>query len=183
MGELNFDPLLKITDINELKKFIHHCVDDLIEKQPITFDTCNIRGILEWTKDDFEKSKKNIQLFYKKSTIENNFDANLLHINDKIHETLKICYEIRKDDIFQYLARTYVLKNGNNLIENIDWRIKFILGSSDLTALKDVYLQVDLNGVQKYNEKTENTSVSFEMNLEQVDELIQDLRNIRNQLS
>lgn len=85
--------------------------------------------------------------------------------------------------MFQYLARTYVLKNGNNLVENIDWRLKWVLGSSDLAILKEAYLQIDLNGVQNKDEKIQKTSISFEANLEQVDQIIKELKAVKKELS
>ncbi|CAH1104246.1 unnamed protein product [Psylliodes chrysocephalus] len=182
MVDYNFDPLLKITNSTELKKFLHECIDDLIEKRKINFDNYN-SGPIEWTKGDFETAKKNVQLFFKNSTIENNFDVRLEYLEEHIQEIIKCCLEIRKNDVFQYLARTYVLKNGNNLVENIDWRLKWVLGSSDLAILKEAYLQIDLNGVQNKDEKIQKTSISFEANLEQVDQIIKELKAVKKELS
>ncbi|XP_072382896.1 uncharacterized protein [Diabrotica undecimpunctata] len=182
MVESGLHPLLKISNPNDIKKFLHECIDDLIKKHDISFDNYN-SGPIEWTKDDFEKAKRSVQSFYKQCAIENKFQLNSQNLEENIYEALESCYIIRKKDIFQHLAKSYILKNGHNLIENIDWKLKWVLGSSDLTVIKEPYLQIDLNGIELCSGEIKTTCLSFEANLEQVDQFIKELTNIKADLN
>lgn len=182
MADNVFDPLLKISNSIELQKFLHECIDDLVEKRMIKFDNYNTTHI-EWTEDDFHDAKKSVQAFYKQCTVEKRFEITADDIPEDIKEALRCCYDIRNQEIFQFLAKMYIIKGGNIFIENIDWRLRWVLGSSDLITLKEPYLQIDLNGIKDNCGQTENTFVSFEATLEQVDQLITELTNLKTELS
>ncbi|XP_057668285.1 uncharacterized protein LOC130901164 [Diorhabda carinulata] len=182
MADHVFYPLLKISNSIELQKFLHECIDDLVEKRKIKFDYYNTSPI-EWTEDDFHNAKKSVQAFYKQCTIKKRFEISPDDIAEDVKEALRCCFDIRKQEIFQFLAKMYIIKGGNIFIENIDWRLRWVLGSSDLITLKEPYLQIDFNGIKDNSGHTENTFVSFEATLEQVDQLIMELKHLKTELS
>lgn len=102
--------------------------------------------------------------------------------SEEVNECLKICYDIRKDDVFQFIAKENVLKMGHNIVESFDWKLKWILGSSDLATIKEPVLQVDLYCVCLEADNLKRNIVNFEANLEKVDELINELTKIKKEL-
>ncbi|KAJ8937676.1 hypothetical protein NQ318_002346 [Aromia moschata] len=127
--------------------FLHECVDDLLGKRIANFDNYN-SGDIEWTKDDYDKTRKCVQHLYRQCIIENNFHLDK-EISPNLEEAIRNCYEIRKDAIFQWVAKECVLNLGHNLVDNIDWKLKWILGTSDLATVREPLLQRD--GAPSYN--------------------------------
>lgn len=66
-------------------------------------------------------------------------------------------------------------------MENIDWRLKWVLGSSDLATLQEPRLQVDLHCVSKNGNSIVKDIVNFEASLEQIDNLITDLTKLQKE--
>ncbi|CAG9817340.1 unnamed protein product [Phaedon cochleariae] len=175
----DFSPLLQVSDTHTVSKFLHESVDDMIGKRKMTYQNYN-SGDMEWTEKDYDTTKKSIQNLYSKSIIEDNFIIDS-HLPVDLHEALKNCFQMRKNEIFQALAKDAVLKNGNNLVENIDWKLKWILGSSDLATLREPLLQLSLHCIRKNSEKNEKNIVPVEVDLNQVDQLIMELSKLKEQ--
>ncbi|KAJ8967548.1 hypothetical protein NQ314_002863 [Rhamnusium bicolor] len=173
-------PLLKISNSRVLNQFLHECVDDLLEKQNANFDNYCNGGDIEWTKEDCHKARRCIQNFYRQSVIENTFQLSNDLASD-LQKAIKQCYEIRKNEIFQALAEECVIKNGHNLVDNIDWKLKWVLGTSDIATTREPLLQVDLHCSRKGKSKREKYIVNFEANLEQVDNLISELTKLQKE--
>ncbi|KAG5893298.1 hypothetical protein JTB14_023508 [Gonioctena quinquepunctata] len=140
MVDKDFLPLLKISDSPVLMKFLHECVDDLVGKREANFDNYNSVDI-EWTKEDYDKARKGIQNCFSQSVIEDELNLRKQNLDVNVEEAVRNCFLIRRNEIFQAMAKEAVLKNGNNLVENIDWKLKWVLGSSDLASIREPLLQ------------------------------------------
>lgn len=103
-------------------------------------------------------------------------DPNLPKI---IQEALTTAYDIRKSQIFQALAKENVLKKGHNVVENFDWKVKWVLGSSDFASIRQPILQMDFYCAQKENDSVVSNIINFEMNSETVEEFIQALTAVK----
>lgn len=84
--------------------------------------------------------------------------------------------------MFQALAKECVLNKGYNLVENFDWKVKWILGSSDLATIKEPIVQVDLYCINKEKDTLKRNIVNFEANSEKLDELICALTQVKKEL-
>lgn len=126
-------------------------------------------------------AKKYIKNYFRTAIIEKDCKPDNA-FSDQINECLKTCYDVRKEEIFQFVAKEYVLKMGHNVVENFDWKLKWILGSSDLATIKEPMLQVDLNCVCLERDNLKRNIVNFEADLEKVDELIKTLTKLKQQL-
>ncbi|XP_023026614.1 COMM domain-containing protein 8 [Leptinotarsa decemlineata] len=173
--------LSKVSDTSLLTKFLHECIDDLVETKKANFDNF-ISSDIQWTREDYDSARVAVQNFFSQSVIEDNLILEPLKLGKNVEETILNCFEIRKNGIFQALAKTAILKNGNTLVENIDWKLKWVLGSSDLATIRDPLLQVQLHCCRNRDEKCEKNTVDFEANLEQVDHLIRELSDIKRHL-
>lgn len=127
------------------------------------------------------ETKKYIKKFYRTAIIDKDFKPDPA-LSDEVNEALKTCYVVRKGDIYQALAKEYILDKGHNIVENFDWKVKWILGSSDLATIKEPVIQVDLNCIKKESDNVKRNVVNFEANSEKLDELIDALTQIRREL-
>ncbi|RZC38993.1 HCaRG domain containing protein [Asbolus verrucosus] len=174
------DSLLKIANSPVLQQFLHDCVDDLIGTKQANFD--NYNSDIEWTIDDFNNAKTGIQKLYRQSVITNcDLKTNL---GDNVQQEIKNCFEIRKDDIFQALIKEKLVKSGHNLVENLDWKLKWVLGSSKLASIRQPLLQVDLHCLKKSPDvnNISKHNVNFEVNLETLDLLIAQLQKAKSEI-
>lgn len=155
---------------------MHECVDDLIGKTTANFN--NYNSDIEWTLNDYNFSKNTIQNLYRQFVVDDKFDLKNNTIAENLRNEIRICYEIRKDEIYQALVEEAVVNRGHNLVKNIDWRLKWVMGTSGLATLRKPLLQVDLQC--KTNEK--NDCVNFEVNLDQLDNLLSELTEVQKEL-
>nr|CAH7748514.1 unnamed protein product [Callosobruchus chinensis] len=162
-------------------QFLHACVDDLIAKRQINSDNFKTNDT-KWTKDHFEKAVKCIKNLYRKAALEGNMSLDTSTLPADIADIIIKCYEIRKVDIHNSLMKELLLKKGDCLVENIDWKLKWILGSSDLASLREPLLQVFLHCVEKHDLRTEKKVIEFEADLDHVDFLIDELIKLKQVL-
>ncbi|KAB0794673.1 hypothetical protein PPYR_11512 [Photinus pyralis] len=161
----------KIPNADVLYHFIHHCVDELVAQTNTSFNFDEV----EWAKEDQTAAKNFIQHLYKANISNHSQELTLNHLNlaPQLARQIEECYNIRRNDIFQVVLRDEVRKGSKDVVENIDWKLKWIMGSSKLDTLREPFLQVDLHCFKKQND-VRNT-FNFEMNLDQVNRLIHDL--------
>lgn len=165
-------------------QFIHDCVNDLISGKYRKFD--NYNSDIEWTEKDFERARSWVQNYYRECAL--NQDTNSKNISDlpkDVQNVIKDCYKVRQQEILQTLARKNLLHSGvKNLVDNIDWKLKWVMGSSKLSSHKEVLLQMDLSCAEENDVNCViNKNISFEMNLEQIDKLLNVLEKAKNDLS
>lgn len=109
-------------------------------------------------------------------------ESKIQDLNPDSRQCIIDCYEIRKEEILQAIIREKLSKYGKPLVENIDWKLKWIMGSSKLASLREPLLQVDLHCFKKQDESARKT-INFEMNLEQVDKLIAGLEKVKSEIN
>lgn len=158
---------------------MHECVDELTDIKEANFD--NYNSDIQWTISDFHKTKMAIQKFYRQCIINDNIELKSDLPSNIINE-IRNCFEIRKNDIFETLVRENLLKNGASFVKNFDWRMKWVLGSSKLASFTEPVLQIDLHCLKSKNDGSlERKTVNFEVNLDKLDFLIEQLEKARNE--
>jgi hypothetical protein len=174
------DCLLKIANAPVLQQFLHDCVDDLTGIKQANFD--NYNSDIEWTVEDFNRAKSEIQKICRESVLNENFELET-HFVENVQQEIKNCLEIRKDDIFQALVKEKLVDSGHSLVENFNWRLKWVLGNSKLASVREPLLQVDLDCAKNVDHKLTNETVNFELNHESLNLLIQQLEKASNELN
>lgn len=138
---------------------------------------------LDWTEEQFNKIRKSIQNLYRQNITQESLDIQSCTLPDNVREAVTNCFIVKKDTMYQAFVRKALLKKGYNIIENIDWKLKWILGSSDLASLREPLLQVDLYAVKNNSDRAERSIINFEANLKQVDSMIKELVKIKQELA
>lgn len=161
-------------------QFVHECIDDLIGKKRASFDSYS--GDIEWSKREHDSARKTIQNLLIRCALEDaDVQSFTKDLSTDLQQTIKECYGIRKDEILQAVMRENLIENDVPFVENVDWKLKWILGSSKFASLNEPLLQVDLHCLPSRNESTK--CVNFEMNLTQTEKLISDLKKARQELT
>lgn len=132
-------------------------------------------------KESLKDTKNYIKHFYHTAVIEKDCKPDPA-LSKEVKECLKTCYDVRKEDIFQALAKESLLKAKHNLVDNFDWKIKWILGSSDLATIKEPVVQIDLHCIYQDKDVIKRNIVNFEANSDKVDQLINALTKIKMNL-
>lgn len=153
----------------------------MVGRKQVSFD--NYSSDIEWTKEDCEFARNFVQGLFKNCVIsEVTLESKLHDLSDTVQEIIKQCYEIRKQEILQAVLKEHLMKTGEPVVENVDWKLKWVLGSSKLVTLNEPLLQVDLHCLQNKDSVSRST-VNFEINLEQTDMLIAELERVKAELA
>lgn len=123
---------------------------------------------------DFQKARNLVHNIYKEQ-IKSDGDFKLAGVSNDIHDALKNCYDIRKEELYQALVRHSLLKNEVNLVENFDWKVKWVMGSSKMASLREPLLQMNLHCAG-------DKCIEFEANLEKLSSFITELEKVRDEL-
>lgn len=159
------------------EQFLDECVNELVGKGELNLENYKDTDAGKSLKD----TKNYIKHFYHTAIIENSYKPDPT-LSKEVKECLKTCYDVRKEDIFQALAKESLLKAKHNIVDNFDWKIKWILGSSDLATIKEPVLQIDLHCIYQEKDLIKGNIVNFEANSEKVDQLIDALTKIKMNL-
>ncbi|KAF5286631.1 hypothetical protein FQA39_LY16205 [Lamprigera yunnana] len=172
--------ILKITNEKTLHQFIHHCIDDLVSNNRSHFkiEMDNI----EWTKEDSGSALSFIQTLFRQMLKSQNWEnSDLTEFNSKYGDIIKECYEIRKRQIYQAVLSEELELIDNRVVQNYDWKLKWVMGSSKLATLREPLLQLDLHCFIK--ESKDTRTINFEMSISQIDKLILDLEKAKEFIS
>lgn len=154
-------------------------MDDLIRVKQIKFDSYS--GEVEWTEKDYKEALHFIQTLYREQALSrsSDFESKVaeLESNDAQRAVLG-CYGIRETEIAAGIAKELMLRDGGRLVENIDWKLKWVTGSSKFAALREPLLQVDLHC---FPTDKNRGRVNFEMTVDAVDTLIKELENAKSE--
>jgi len=177
MEEINAEYLLKVATSGNFNKFLHDCVDELVGFEYNQESVYN--NDIENSSDDIRKAKAFIKSLYNDSIMKDSLPDKFKGLSLSNEEDIKKCYEIRKKDIYNSIVKQSLIAANLKVVENIDWKVKWILGSSKLATLVKPVVQVDLHYLGSESEKKK--CISFEMELEEVDVFINELEKVEFQ--
>lgn len=159
-------------------QFLDQCVNELVETGEVPLENYSEDSI---QKEALVETKNYVQKFLRTAVIKKECKPDP-SLSDEVNQALRTCYNVRHSEIFQVLAKESVLKKGYKLVENFDWKLRWILGSSDLATIREPVLKVDFNCVHLENNDKKTEIVHFEATLDKVDELIQALEDVKKEL-
>lgn len=139
---------------------------------------------VEWTETDYNRARNLVQKYYRDCAVSNKY-PHLEGVPKSLEQVITNCYQIRQNEIVQAIAKDSLLSNGTkNLVENFDWKLKWIMGSSKLSTLREPILQMNLSCIEESkNNTTSKNVIGFEMDIEQVDKLIDSLEKAKTVFS
>lgn len=131
---------------------------------------------MEWTRADFERARNLIQNLYQTGAKEGLEFTIIEGAPREVQTALENCYNVRKEQIYQAAVRKSMLDSGvENLVENFDWKVKWVMGSSKMASLREPFLQMSLYCVGK-------KCVDFEMKIDKVETLINELEKLKSEI-
>lgn len=105
------------------------------------------------------------------------------NIPAQVKTILTDIFNARQKDILNSIVKAHLADSGHMILENFDWKLKWILGSSKLASLQEPICQMDMECVHKNeNDVFEKKTVNFEMDLEKLDKLIDALTIVKKKM-
>lgn len=103
---------------------------------------------------------------------------------ENLQNTIDAVFQIRYPDIVDAIVQERLHVTGHPILQNIDWKVKWVLGSSKLANVREPICQLELLCmVMGSNFKPTRTSIHFECDLEKLDQLIGALKEVKRNLN
>ncbi|XP_076266446.1 COMM domain-containing protein 8-like [Rhynchophorus ferrugineus] len=173
--------LSKVHDFEQFSQFVHLCIND------ITFNPINTGqstgGAINWINDESRVIQKEIQKVFKDSIVKEEISLPD-NIPTQAKAILTDIFNNRRKDILNNVIKAHLADSGHVIVENFDWKLKWILGSSKLATIQEPICQIDLECVYKNgSDAFEKKTINFEMDLENLNKLIEALLNVKRKLN
>ncbi|CAG9772977.1 unnamed protein product [Ceutorhynchus assimilis] len=158
MSSTNTEILTKFENIDHLSQYLNNIINNLSNET------------LESQDQDLEKTIKNY--FRQRATDETHpLPAEL---PNHIQKALETSFKIHQSTITNTLMKEKLSNKGQNLVEQYDWKLRWVLGTSKLANQRVPLCQLEL-----YCSKN---LINFECTFEQVEELINVLNNVKKEI-
>lgn len=145
----------------------------------------NINNEIDWSIENQSAARKYFQNIFKNAVMEENynFNLNLSSIGEEKVKIVEDCFNIRKSEILNKLQCDILCKLDVPLVTGFDWRLKWLIGSSSLSSIREPIAQLDLYTLNNKDDSFKKNLVNFEMNLSEIDNLINKLESAINNLN
>ncbi|XP_067009970.2 COMM domain-containing protein 8 [Anabrus simplex] len=183
--ETDFQKRLQSLESQVLLELLHACVDAICGRKAQNFNVFKSSAKLE--KEDYDATCSKLKELLILAVARNLEDEQILQQVPELdvdhQQRILECLEVRRNDISRVLRQKSAAISGPVLLD-FDWKVKYVMGSSKLSSLREPLLSVDLHvAEEKGPEKTEST-ISLELNKTELSTLISALEkaqeNIKN---
>lgn len=144
-------------------QFLHDIINNLDQKSPTNLDP------------DLHQLAVYLKEFYTKKTLDPNTTLPET-IPDHFCTAVESVFHLRQGDLVGQVVKQRVAQSGRSVVENFDWRLKWILGSSTIAELREPLCQLDLICLGSDLCKS---VVSFECDLKGLEQLISVLQQCK----
>lgn len=139
------------------------------------------------TKEDLETARKSLNsilcsvaMLEHENEVQNNLYEKLPNLEKSQKECIYEILKIRRTDIMKYMVSNLNSLNSS-LLNNFNWRLKWILGSNTLSSYKEPLLQCDFVCKRLNDESCKQ--ITAELNTNELDSIISCLEVARDELS
>lgn len=187
--QLQFQSILQNSPINTFTECLHSCINDICGRKSNTYE--NLKSVTDWTSDEYTVVTIGIkQLFI--DAVANQLSRN--EVMDKVaeldadrQEIIIECLEVRQGDIQNALLEEKCAISGP-ILQDFDWRIKWVMGSSKLSSLREPLLFLDFHlreGKNMMAQKSDikQKTVSLEMDKNELNKVIAVLEKAQESIS
>lgn len=176
MDTLDLERFLQDISDQIFLEFLHSCVNSICGKES-AHSYENYKSCSNWSKDEFVTLNKSFRsLFWTLINVADPKEKILeLHPNIASNHLQCIldCLNVRKVDLQTVLIQKSYSISGS-VVHDFDWKLKWVMGTSALSSLREPLLQLDFN-VCDSEDGTDNCSVKLELNSNEVKQLITSL--------
>ncbi|KAK0089657.1 hypothetical protein PV325_006080 [Microctonus aethiopoides] len=167
MSKINF--LLDKDEIRDLlNDFFYSCINEICGCKGPTYQQFIKIG---WNEDEYNDIRTLICNLFTNPTLlyldKTKLPQEFLEFSENIQVQMFDCLKEKQKYLVNALMKKYSQKNIQTLID-FDWRLKVILGSSEVASLREPLLQLDLRVMEN---EAENI-VDLELNKNELDHLI-----------
>lgn len=187
--QLQFQSILQNSPITAFTECLHSCINDICGRKSNTYE--NFKSVTDWTSDEYTVVTNGMkQLFI--DAVVNQLSRN--EVLDKVseldanrQEIIMECLEVRQGDIQNALLEEKCAISGP-ILQDFDWKIKWVMGSSKLSSLREPLLFLDLHLRDGKNMTTQKSdikqkTVSLEMNKNELNKVLAVLEKAQEAVS
>ncbi|XP_063240415.1 COMM domain-containing protein 8-like [Bacillus rossius redtenbacheri] len=164
------------------QEFLHACIDEVCGRRGPSYDT--FRTSCSWTEDEFSSAARGVRALVRGTGRDDGEVLQLLpDLPASRQKVVLECLEVRRSDISQALRQEQCRISGPAL-EDFDWKLKWVMGSSSLSALREPLLEVDLHLSEGRGEpgRTKPSVLSLELDCAELNVLVTALEKARDSL-
>lgn len=157
-----------------LNKVLHSCADALCGRNSMKYET--LKATTDWTAEEYScicnELKKLFSEVVGNSLEDEMILANLPELDVPHQKCLLDCLDIHKKDIGRALISELASISGP-ILEDFDWKLKWVMGSSTMSSLREPLLQMDFHlSHGKSQGEVNNNTVNVEMDSNELKNLL-----------
>lgn len=136
--------------------------------------------------DEFENAIKFISTIYRQFVLEMISEAELLshfaHFNADFQQSVLDVFAVRRIEIQEFLINEHNSRE-NPLLQSFDWDIRWILGTSNMAALRTQIATLILNCKWPKSTNVNSETIHMELSRQQIDKFIRILEECDEKLT
>nr|CAD7261077.1 unnamed protein product [Timema shepardi] len=173
-------------------EFLNRCIDEICGRKGPAYEV--FKSSANWSLEEFKEFTKSIKIFFYEAVTKHWHKDELLENLDDLESSRQQlvleCLKIRKDEINVALQRDTCAISGP-VLEDFDWSLKWVMGSSKLSSLREPLLTVDFHTSQGREKPTSISSetkpkintVSLELDKQELKTLVSALQKAQDVLT
>ncbi|XP_017891719.1 COMM domain-containing protein 8-like [Ceratina calcarata] len=161
--------------IHVLKEFLHACADEICGRPGPTYSKF-VNG-MDWSREEYEETYKLISMLLRNPSslhlIEEKMPQEYHELPEQIQQNILSCLKVRREQLVDALSEDYS-REKHDTVTDFDWRLKLVMGSSKLAALREPLLQLDLTVESKESRQI----LGLELNKDELDTFMNAMESI-----
>ncbi|XP_047001582.1 COMM domain-containing protein 8-like [Schistocerca americana] len=177
MLSVNCQEKLQKLDCQLLNKVLHSCADELCGRNAMKYEA--VKASTDWTAEEHSCICNEIKKLFSEvvgNSLGNEMVlANAPELDVSHRKCLLDCLDIHRKDIKRTLIADLASISGP-VLKDFDWKLKWVMGSSKMSSLREPLLQMDFHLSQgKSQDEMSSSTVNVEMDRNELKNLLSSL--------
>ncbi|XP_069704091.1 COMM domain-containing protein 8-like [Periplaneta americana] len=164
---LKFQNILQNAPINAFQECLHMCINDICGKKTASYES--FKSVTNWTNEEYDMATSGIKHLFLEAVVNHLNEEEILEkisqLDTNRQEMILECLAVRRVDIQNVMLQKTCAISGP-ILQDFDWKVKWVMGSSKLSSLREPLLSLDLHLTEGRSMKNKNASVTNTLNLE-----------------
>ncbi|KAG7213407.1 hypothetical protein KM043_002692 [Ampulex compressa] len=161
--------------VNVLKELLHACVDEICGRPGPSYR--RFINSLDWSQKEYEEAYKMIVMLLRNPAclylVEEKMPQEYHELPEHVQQNILTCLKVRREQLTDALLKDYSKSKLQTMVD-FDWRLKLVMGSSKVAALREPLLQLDLIVADKDTQRT----LDIEFNKDELETFITAVESI-----